>query len=159
MIHKPPSVQHMNNPFFAIPQVFVRKILVSRNSCPQFWGPKMAVPIFWAPGKMCSFCRKTLPAKFLVLGGGGIWVFFFLGGGGSADFIFMGARIFLIFTVSKCINELGLLLGSRVAGSGTSAPLDHHHNLFPYTPRRHVAYYITTSHLAFPRNAGGPPRC
>ena len=33
--------------------------------------------------------------KFLDLGGGGIWVFFFWGGGGSADFIFMGARIFL----------------------------------------------------------------
>ena len=30
--------------------------------------------------------------KFLVLGGGGFWVW----GGGSADFIFMGARIFLI---------------------------------------------------------------
>ena len=29
--------------------------------------------------------------KFRVLG------FFFLGGGGSADFIFMGARIFVIF--------------------------------------------------------------
>ena len=29
--------------------------------------------------------------KFLVLGGGGFWVFL----GGSADFIFMGARIFL----------------------------------------------------------------
>ena len=30
--------------------------------------------------------------KFLVFGGGGIWV---LGAGGSADFIFMGAGIFL----------------------------------------------------------------
>ena len=35
-----------------------------------------------------------MPIKFLVLGGGGIFGFFFLGGG-SADFIFMGARIFL----------------------------------------------------------------
>ena len=35
-----------------------------------------------------------MPIKFLVLGGGGIWVFWG-GGGGSADFIFMGARIFL----------------------------------------------------------------
>ena len=34
--------------------------------------------------------------KFLVLRGGGVfWVW---GGGGSADFIFMGARIFLINT-------------------------------------------------------------
>ena len=32
--------------------------------------------------------------KFLVLGGGGYFGFCF--GGGSADFIFMGARIFLI---------------------------------------------------------------
>ena len=32
--------------------------------------------------------------KFLVLGGGGVFGFFFWGGG-SADFIFMGARIFL----------------------------------------------------------------
>ena len=32
--------------------------------------------------------------KFPVLGGGGILGFW--GGGGSADFIFMGARIFLI---------------------------------------------------------------
>ena len=37
------------------------------------------------------------PIKFLGLGGGGVfWLFFFWGGGGSADFIFMGARIFLI---------------------------------------------------------------
>ena len=34
--------------------------------------------------------------KFLVLGGEGILGFFFWGGG-SADFIFMGARILLIF--------------------------------------------------------------
>ena len=34
--------------------------------------------------------------KFLVLGGGGCFGF----GGGSADFIFMGARIFLIFGLS-----------------------------------------------------------
>ena len=33
--------------------------------------------------------------KFLVLGGGGN-LGFWGGGGGSADFIFMGARIFLI---------------------------------------------------------------
>ena len=33
-----------------------------------------------------------MPIKFLVLGGGGIWVFW----GGSADFTFMGTTIFLI---------------------------------------------------------------
>ena len=51
-------------------------------------GPEMAAPILWAPGKMRSFCRKTMSIKFLLLG-------FFFWGGGSADFIFMGARIFL----------------------------------------------------------------
>ena len=39
---------------------------------------------------MRSFCRKNpWSIKFLLLGGR-------FGGGGSADFIFMGARIFLI---------------------------------------------------------------
>ena len=38
---------------------------------------------------------KTISIKFLVLGGGVFWVFFG-GGGESADFIFMGARIFLV---------------------------------------------------------------
>ena len=38
--------------------------------------------------------------KFLVLGGG-IWGW---GGGGSADFIFMGARIFLIKVKAKEIH-------------------------------------------------------
>ena len=37
--------------------------------------------------------EKTMSIKFLVLG---FFLGFFLGGGGSADFIFMGARIFLI---------------------------------------------------------------
>ena len=37
--------------------------------------------------------EKPMSIKFLVLGGV-FWVFF---GGGSADFIFMGARIFLIY--------------------------------------------------------------
>ena len=39
--------------------------------------------------------EKPMSIKFLVLGGGG-WVFFW---GGSADFIFMGARTFLICDV------------------------------------------------------------
>ena len=43
--------------------------------------------------------EKPMSIKFLVLGGGGI-----LGlGGGSADFIFMGARIFLISGVGRAI--------------------------------------------------------
>ena len=74
-------------------------------------GPEMAAPILWTPGKMRSFCRKTCVHKnssfwggggilgFGFLGGGG--VFWVLGGGGSADFIFMGARIFQIFSGKK----------------------------------------------------------
>ena len=45
--------------------------------------------------------------KFLVLGGGGILGFG--GGGGSADFIFMGARIFLILnyvTKMRCSKKI-----------------------------------------------------
>ena len=39
---------------------------------------------------------KAMSIKFLVLGGGGGISGFGRGGGGSPDFIFMGARIFLI---------------------------------------------------------------
>ena len=39
--------------------------------------------------------EKPVSIKFLLLGGGGSFGFFW-GGGGGADFIFMGARIFLI---------------------------------------------------------------
>ena len=54
---------------------------------------------------MRSFCRKkTMSIKFLVLGGG---VFCVLGGGGSADFIFMGARIFLISTKGGVSHRFG----------------------------------------------------
>ena len=53
-------------------------------------GPEMAAPILWTPGKMRSFCRKNHVRKIPPFRGG-----FF--GGGSAGFIFMGARIFLIF--------------------------------------------------------------
>ena len=51
-------------------------------------GPEMAAPILWAPGKMRSFCRKTMSMKFRVLGGG-VFVFF-LGGGGRVPIFFMG---------------------------------------------------------------------
>ena len=50
----------------------------------------MGAPILWTPGeKRVLSAGKTMSVKFPFLG------FFFLGGGG-ADFIFMGARIFLI---------------------------------------------------------------
>ena len=44
--------------------------------------------------KNASVLQEKPVHKILVLGGGVFWVFG--GGGGSADFIFMGARIFLI---------------------------------------------------------------
>ena len=61
-------------------------------------GPEMAAPILWTPGKMRSFCRKTHVHKILRFRGG------FWGGGGSADFIFMGARIFLIIGVDSFLG-------------------------------------------------------
>ena len=58
-------------------------------------GPEMAAPILWTPGKKRPFCRKNHVHKIPRFRGGG--VFGVLGGGGeSADFIFMGARVFLI---------------------------------------------------------------
>ena len=54
----------------------------------------MAAPILWAPGKIAFFLQeKPMPIFFW---GGGILG---LGGGGSADFIFKGARIFLVLVV------------------------------------------------------------
>ena len=54
----------------------------------------MAAPISWTPGTMRPFCRKNHVHIIPRFRGGGILGFG--GGGGSADFIFMGARIFLI---------------------------------------------------------------
>ena len=55
----------------------VRKSVVSIKSPPAMLGPEMAAPILWAPGIFGSFCRKTpTPIKFLLLGGGGVLVFF-----------------------------------------------------------------------------------
>ena len=48
---------------------------------------------------------KAMSMKFLSLyGGGGVFWFFFGGGGGGADFIFMGARIFLIKEASDIFS-------------------------------------------------------
>ena len=61
----------------------------------------MAAPILWAPGKNALFLQDNLHAYKIprFRGGGGYFGFLGRGGGGSADFIFMGARIFLIFVV------------------------------------------------------------
>ena len=56
----------------------------------------MAAPILWTPGKMPSFCRKTHVHKIPRFSGGGGYFVIWGEGGGSADFIFMGARNFLI---------------------------------------------------------------
>ena len=71
----------------------VRKIRV-RNS-----GAGNGSPNFMDTWKKCVLSAgKPVSIKFLVLGGGGL-------GGGSADFIFMGARIFLIVNSvqTRCI--------------------------------------------------------
>ena len=63
---------------------------------------------------MRSFCRKDHVHKIPRFRGGVVfWVF--LGGGGSADFIFMGARIFLI-SIPTCSNVqfLDFMLSPRV---------------------------------------------
>ena len=72
-----------------------RKILVSVKKLSAILGPEMAAPILWTPGNMRPFCRKNHVHKISRLKGGVFWVFFW-GGGRKADFIFMGARIFLI---------------------------------------------------------------
>ena len=58
-----------------------------------FWGRKWLRQFYGHLEKMRSFCRKTHVHKIPRFRGGVFWVW---GGGGSADFIFMGARIFLI---------------------------------------------------------------
>ena len=66
----------------------VRKILVrdsgAGNGCANFMDT-------WK--KSVRSAGKAMSIKFLVFKGGGV---FWVWGGGSADFIFMGARIFLI---------------------------------------------------------------
>ena len=87
-------------------------------------GPEMAARILRTPGKMPSFCRKTLHVhKIPRFRGGGIW---FWGGGGSADSIFMGARIFLTNRINSPIKDCGgpralSLVGLRRPG------ICHHH--------------------------------
>ena len=79
------------------------KILVSVKCLSAILGPEMAAPILWTPGKKRPFCRKNHVNIILVFRGGGILGFFF--GGGKADFIFMGARIFLIVYVKTIFSE------------------------------------------------------
>ena len=63
----------------------------------------MAAPILWARGKIAFFLQETHVHKIPRFRGGVILCFG--GGGGSADFIFMGARIFLILRSSGATFE------------------------------------------------------
>ena len=69
---------------------------VRKSFCPQFWGRKWLHQFYGRLEKcVLSEGKNPMSIKFRVLGrGGAFW--FWEGGGGSADFIFMGARIFLI---------------------------------------------------------------
>ena len=83
------------------------KSLCPQQFLPAILGPEMAVPILWAPGKMRYFCRKKpVPIKLLVLGG---WYF--------SDFIFMGARIFLIWTLAHQNRTIAIASDFRVDGA------------------------------------------
>ena len=73
------------NPFFVSVKFVVSAIL----------GPEMAAPIVWTPGKNAFFLQENPFFHKIPRFRGGFWGFW---GGGSADFIFMGARIFLILT-------------------------------------------------------------
>ena len=72
--------EFQKNPF-SVRKIFVRNSGAG-NGC-QFYGRLE---------KCVLSAGKTMSIKFLVLGGGVSFGFFW---GGSADFIFMGARIFL----------------------------------------------------------------
>ena len=79
----------------------VRKIRV-RNS-----GAGNGCANFMDTWKKCVLSAgKPMSIKFCVLGGG-------FGGGGSADFIFMGARIFLIYGVSHNYRTIRCKMGYR----------------------------------------------
>ena len=72
--------------------IHIRKILVSVKFVSAILGPEMGASILWTPGKMLSFCRKTMSIKFLVLeGGGGILGF---GWGGECRFYLYGRADF-----------------------------------------------------------------
>ena len=83
------SLDGQNSEKSSFPQNCLSAIL-GRNGCVNFMDA-------W---KMHSFCRKNHVHKIpRFRGGGGYLVFFWWGGG--ADFIFMGARIFLILRWAK----------------------------------------------------------
>ena len=82
-------------------RVLFQKILVSVKFLSAILGTEMAAPILWTPGKMRSFCRKSHFQKIPRFRGGGVFR-----GRGSADFIFMGARIFLIFPPPLFVTQM-----------------------------------------------------
>ena len=72
--------------------LFFRKILVSVECLSAILGPEMGASIFWAPGKMRSFCRKTYVHKIPRFRGGDFG--FGGGGGGGVPILFLWARGF-----------------------------------------------------------------
>ena len=73
---------------------FQKNPRVRKMFCPQFSGWKWLRQFYGRLEKcVLSAGKKPFPIKFCVLGGGVFWVL-----GGNADFIFMGARIFLMFS-------------------------------------------------------------
>ena len=77
---------------------FRKILLVSVKFLSAILGPEMGASILWTPGRCVLSAGKTHVHKIPRFRGGGLG---FLGGGGSADFIFMGARIFLIHDPSQ----------------------------------------------------------
>ena len=92
---------------------------------------------------MRSFCRKTHARKIPRFGGEGHFGFGG-GGGGSADFIFMGARIFLIrnrhslceFFVSDCWATLEVIVSQN---SLVLASLGHRTTIAQYVAKWGIA--------------------
>ena len=63
----------------------IRKILASEKFLSAILGPEMAAPILWAPRSSAFFLQEnSMSIKFLGLGGGGIF-FFFYGRGDFSD--------------------------------------------------------------------------
>ena len=87
----------------------IRKILVSVKFVSAILGLEMAAPILWTPEKMRFFLQENKPMsiKFRVFWGG-------FGGGRRADFIFMGARIFLILVRRIRVSLVRIFLSSGI---------------------------------------------
>ena len=91
-----------------------RKILVSVKFSARNFGPEMAAPILWAPGKMRSLCRKN-PAHKIPRFGGVFWVL----GGGEVSILFLWARSFFLKWSGPNAEETDECRALWVSVSGT----------------------------------------